>query len=138
MGQIAVYLTPPVQRARIASEIIEEVKSKVVNRAFFEDLVFSQMGGGPPTGKPVSVKIRGNNIDDIRKVADRMKTCLKSINGVTDIRDDFNEGKGEYRVIVNEKEALKTSLSVFEISPPSPEMRYYRHWSLAGAFHPSL
>ncbi|MCH7504326.1 efflux RND transporter permease subunit [PVC group bacterium] len=116
VGQIVVYLTPPAERVRKADEIIADLKTKVKNHDFFDHLTFSQMGGGPPVGKPVAAKIRGKSFDELLAVAERIKSELSNMNGVIDIEDDYNEGKGEYRVIVNEKEALRTGLSVQQIA----------------------
>ena len=56
---------------------------------------------GPPSGKPISVKVRGDDFDEIRVVIARLKSDLSVIEGVTDISDDDSGGTTELSLRLN-------------------------------------
>jgi len=53
---------------------------------------------GPPTGKPVAVRIRCDDLDTAEAVATRIKAYLRSIPGVIDVADNHDEGRVELSV----------------------------------------
>ncbi len=50
---------------------------------------------GPPTGAPVNIEIAGLDFKNLSAVADQVKDKIKDIEGLTDLRDDFSEGRPE-------------------------------------------
>ena len=50
---------------------------------------------GPPTGAPVNIEIAGRDFENLSDVAERVKEKIKDIEGMTDLRDDFSEGRPE-------------------------------------------
>ncbi len=50
---------------------------------------------GPPTGKPVNIEISGRDYSVLSLVADQVKTEIKDIEGLTDLQDDYSEGRPE-------------------------------------------
>lgn len=79
-------------------------------------LEYEKVSGGPPVGKPVAIEIRGDNYDTLLKIAADYKKVLGQINGVTDITDDFNEGKDEVRIKVSESLASTAGVSVARVA----------------------
>ena len=116
VGQIAVYLKPEVDRKRITKEIIAELREKSGGMTFFEELSFDEVTPGPPVGKPVAIRLRGENLSRLDEIAGDVKKFLSGIVGVLDIKDDYEEGKGELRVIVNEDEAARAGIMVGEVA----------------------
>jgi len=128
LAQVHVYLTPDKDRERKADEIIEEIRTKVepyVMEAssdetnpnlLFEEITFEKVRAGPPVGKPVNIRIRGDDFDELERVAELYKQKLSEITGVYDIRDDFDPGKNEIRVVVDGEEAKRNFISVRDIA----------------------
>jgi len=50
---------------------------------------------GPPTGKPVNIEISGRDYDVLSQVAEQIKDRIKDIEGLTDLQDDYSEGRPE-------------------------------------------
>ena len=50
---------------------------------------------GPPTGKPVNIEISGNDYAVLSLVADQVKDKIKDVEGLTDLQDDYSEGRPE-------------------------------------------
>ncbi|EMY79017.1 export membrane protein [Leptospira weilii serovar Ranarum str. ICFT] len=79
-------------------------------------LDFEKISGGPPVGKPVAIEIKGDDYDRLIAIGEEYKAVMAKVPGVTDIGDDFNEGKDEIRIKVNESLASTAGVSVFKVS----------------------
>ncbi|WP_411822800.1 efflux RND transporter permease subunit [Leptospira sp. 'Mane'] len=80
------------------------------------NLEFEKLAGGPPVGKPVAIEIKGDDFDTLLKIGKEYKDVLAKLKGVNDIGDDFNEGKDEIRVSVDESLASLAGVSVQSVS----------------------
>jgi multidrug efflux pump subunit AcrB len=67
--------------------------------------------GGPPVGRPVNVRIRGEDFDTLRAIATQVERRLREMEGVTNIANDFVPGKPEFLLRVNEERALQAGLT---------------------------
>ncbi len=115
-GIIIVYLTPEEKRKRQADEIIDWVRERSIGLKGFEKLEFKYVRNGPPTGMPVSVTIKGDDFDTLKKIADEYRSYLGTIRGLKDIKDNFEEGKEEIRIHVNDRTAALAGISVYDIA----------------------
>lgn len=115
-SRIKVFLTPESGRDRLASEIIEDLRQKIGPRPEFSRLTFGRVKTGPPQGMPISVGIRGEDFQRINEVAEALKKFIREIPGTSDVRDSFDPGKEELRIIVNEVEASAAGLSFKQVA----------------------
>jgi multidrug efflux pump subunit AcrB len=88
----------------------KNLEGKLVN------LEFEKLAGGPPVGKPVAIEIKGDDFDTLQKIGNEYREVLNKIPGVVDIGDDFNEGKDEIRITVNESLSSFAGVSVQSLS----------------------
>ncbi|OGQ66337.1 MAG: hypothetical protein A3F89_01820 [Deltaproteobacteria bacterium RIFCSPLOWO2_12_FULL_50_11] len=116
LAQIAVFLTPNSRRDRSAQEIMEDLRSRHKKAADLTRIDFDEVKPGPPTGKPVAIQIRGKDVPTLMAIAEKYKTYLKSLPGVRNIDDDFERGKDEMRVVIDEKRASQAQLSIASIA----------------------
>ncbi|WP_078126005.1 efflux RND transporter permease subunit [Leptospira alexanderi] len=79
-------------------------------------LDFEKISGGPPVGKPVAIEIRGDDYDNLIAIGEEYKAVMAKVPGITDIGDDFNEGKDEIRIKVDESLASTAGVSVFKVA----------------------
>lgn len=119
---IRVYLTPEDERNREAYQILAQLRHDILaaqKRGAISKqmrLEFTVHEKGPPIGKPVNVEIRGKEFFILKKIAREYMNYLKGIEGVTDIAMDLEEGKQEYRYVINEVMAARTGVSVFDVA----------------------
>lgn len=73
---------------------------------------FEKLKGGPPVGKPVAIEITGDDYEILLEIAKKYKGVLSTIDGIEDVDDDFDIGKDEYRLKVNENIASRAGVSV--------------------------
>lgn len=116
-GIIMVYLTPFNKRDRDANEILEQIrKSTDAYKDRFTKIEFGLVNTGPPVGKPVSVAIKGDDFATLQKISVIYKDYLSTIQGLKDVKDDYEDYKNELRVYVDEKTAAVTGITVFDIA----------------------
>ncbi|MFH1798809.1 MAG: efflux RND transporter permease subunit [Candidatus Omnitrophota bacterium] len=116
LAQITVYLTPEQDRKRKAEKIVEELRGKTAHIQGFTDLRFDTPETGPPVGKAVEAKIRGEEFKTLDKIAAEYMDCLKGIEGTADITWDNKPGKEEIRIKVDNDKAARAGLSIGRIA----------------------
>lgn len=115
-GIVHVYLTPEEQRSRKADQIIEQLRLKASSLKEFEKLEFKFIQSGPPVGSPIYVIIKGDDFSIMKQIATEYKSYLQTIPGLKDIKDNFEPGKEEVRIFVDEATATMAGISVFDIA----------------------
>ncbi len=114
--QIAVYLKPEQDRRRSIDQIITQLRVKMKDIKGFTDLRLDKPEAGPPVGKPVEVKARGEDFETLDKIAFEYMDYLKTIDGTTDVTWDHKPGKEEIRIKVDNNKARAAGLSIVQIA----------------------
>jgi len=119
---IFLYLTPEKDRDRTASQIQVKLREDF-EKARQQGTISSDMRisvkveeNGPPVGDPVNVELRGEDFDTLNKMAQEYITYLKGIDGVYDIKTDFEPGKTEFRYKTDEVLASRAKVSVLDVA----------------------
>ena len=92
-GQVLVGLKPKVEGNRTVDELLDAMRADVMSVPGPVNISFLRLAGGPPTSKPISVKVRGDEYDEIRAAADALKAFLATQPDITDISDDAGGGR---------------------------------------------
>lgn len=95
-GQILVSLKPKSPDLRTVDELIDSLRQDVTQVPGPDRVTILRLAGGPPTAKPISVKVRGDDLDQIRAAADDLKAYLNGQEAVSDVSDDSPPGQREY------------------------------------------
>lgn len=98
VGRVLFEIVPPEKRTLdiTSSELIREWRRSIGSIPGAEDISYrAEIGRG---GSPIDVEITGNNFDELREVADLVKTKLASYPGLEDITDTFEGGKQEIKL----------------------------------------
>jgi multidrug efflux pump subunit AcrB len=66
---------------------------------------------GPPVGKPVDARIKGDDFGPMRRAVEELREYLNTLPGVKDVRDDYRPGRNELRVVVEEERAAYYGVS---------------------------
>ncbi len=104
-GQVRLFLTPEESRKRKTQEIVADLRARIGLPPGAKGITFDEQTPGPPVGEPIMVRARGRDPEVNRKISEEIKAYLRSIKGVSDIRDSLEDGKWQWRVIPNELEA---------------------------------
>ncbi|MDH3712659.1 MAG: efflux RND transporter permease subunit [Gammaproteobacteria bacterium] len=92
-GQIVVSLRPKTPQLREVDAVIDAVRPVVQDVPGTSRVSILRLAGGPPTTRPVSVKIRGNDLARIRTAADELKSLLDANPALRDVTDDATAGQ---------------------------------------------
>lgn len=91
-------------RSRPSLEIIEEIRKAIQNIPGAE-IDIQKEQAGPPVGLPVNIEISGNDFSLLGKLAERVRENIADVPGVVDLKDDFDSGRPEVRVLINREKA---------------------------------
>ena len=116
LAQITVYLTQEQDRKRGVDEIKEELREKTKHIEGFDELRFETPQTGPPVGKAVEAKIRGEDFEVLDKVSEEYMDYLSAIEGTKDVTWDHKPGKQEIRIKVDNNKAVMAGLSIGQIA----------------------
>ncbi len=92
-GQILVGLQPKSKDNRDVDEIISGMRDAVTSIAGPVRISFLRLAGGPPVSKPISVKIRGDDYQELHQAALDMQAMLRKMPDIKDITDDAGAGR---------------------------------------------
>ena len=67
------------------------------------------------TGSGISVKIKGNDLDGLRREATKLADKIKSVPGVASVDDGQAQALEEIRITVDKEEAMKNGLTVAQV-----------------------
>ncbi len=103
-------------RSRPSSEIVNEVRDRILNTIKGAEVQVEKEKHGPPTGPPVNLEISGNDILVLGDLAARARQRIKDIPGLVDLKDNFVKGKPEIRVRVDKEKAALLNLDTYTIA----------------------
>lgn len=100
-GQIMVSLNPQHARLRDVNDVVEALRPLVDGFGSAATVTFFIPSDGPPTLKPISIKVRGDDFGEIRAAAAALHEILGTLPAVKDITDDAGGGRKELVLRLN-------------------------------------
>lgn len=94
-GQIQVSLAPAVAGSRPVNEVVDSMREAARTYPGDARLSFLENLGGPPTTKPISVKIRSDDFEVLRSATRAMRDFVSQLPGARDITDNDVAGSPE-------------------------------------------
>ncbi|MFA6261508.1 MAG: efflux RND transporter permease subunit [Bacteroidia bacterium] len=82
------------------------------------EIVVDQEKGGPPTGKPISIEITGEDILEITKTGEDLQKYIESlgIQGIEQLKSDVQANKPQVVVMVDRERANREGISTGQIA----------------------
>ena len=115
-GQIVVSLKPLEAGSRPVEDIIDGMRKDVASVIGASNISFLKLAGGPPTSKPISVKILGSDYQTIEKARDVLHSVLSDIKGIKDISDDANAGRMELTLRMDHDAIRRAGINPIELT----------------------
>jgi multidrug efflux pump subunit AcrB len=81
------------------------------------EIVVDQESSGPPTGKPISIEIRGDKFEDLITASTSVKKYLDSLDipGIEELRSDLIVSKPEISILIDRERANREGISSGQI-----------------------
>ena len=113
---IEVYLSPYSTRNRIADEIVSSLREKTDRFEGYENLLYYVDAGGPPVGRPITLRIVGTDDDQRSEFADSVVALLGTIDGVKDVDRNDKRGKDQVELDIDFAQLSRLGLTVADIA----------------------
>ena len=71
---------------------------------------------GPPVGDPIHLQIRGPRYEELGHIAERLRSALATLDGIVDLRDDFETGRSDITIRVDRRRASQVGARTSDIA----------------------
>jgi multidrug efflux pump subunit AcrB len=115
-GQVFVSLNPRTDDAREVQAVIDDLRGDVLAMDSPGLKSFTTLTGGPPAGKAIAIKVRGDDFDRIQAAADAIKAIVRAIPGTEDVQDDNLPGRPQLRLSLNREAMREMGLNAQQVA----------------------
>jgi len=105
-GQVSVSLNPRGEDMREVSEVVQAMRREIEALPSPGKISFTQLSGGPPAAKAIKLRLRGDDVNELRAAAQELKQAVIQIDGTRDVTDDDLTGRPQL-VLQLDADALK-------------------------------
>jgi len=118
----------PSNEALVTMEFVDQVDRERSSREWLEilrerlagftgaEVTVEKMEEGPPTGKPVNIEISGDDFNVLGDLAGRIKERIRSLPGLVNIQDNYDDDLPEIAVIPDIDKAGRYGLRTWDIA----------------------
>ncbi len=115
-SEIRMDLVDPDEMKFGLSQIKDAIRKYLETKPNIISYDFSEQEHGPPTGKDIELRIKGDDLEMLKKVGNYIIEKIKTIPGTADLQTSFKEGKKEITVIPDNEKTALYGLSVWDVS----------------------
>ena len=117
-ARITVSFLPTKDRGeKSTKDILNKIRTEVVGNAGVKVFV-DQNANGPPTGKPLNIEIKGEEIDTLLVLSQKMNDYIAGLGygGIEELKADISMGKPEMLINIDREAARRYELSTYTIA----------------------
>lgn len=118
-SSINVNLIEISERERSTADVVQEVRQQVeqIPGAEFTVAEASSMsGGGGPAASPVSIAIKGDDLETLQQIGIEFRDIIKEVEGISQPELDVSDGEPEARVIIDRNRASIYGITAGEVA----------------------
>jgi len=115
-AMLTVDLVPFAERSRTAAQIMEEVRQKTNLLEGFERITYNVEAGGPPVGRPITIRVVGSADSLRRALTDSVISFLGSTEGIRDIDRNDKPGKEQVALDIDYTKLARHRLTVADVA----------------------
>ncbi len=102
-------------RTRSSGLSLEELRARL--QAFTgAKLTLDRQDMGPPTGKPVTIEVSGDDFARLGELAERIADEIRDIDGLVDLQNDYDRGRPEICIRPNLEKASRLGLRTIDLA----------------------
>ncbi len=114
-GKISIDLVDENKRNRSSMQIVDSLR-KDVKKIAGAKITVEQSGNGPSSGKPISIQIKGEDLEGLSSIANDLQGILKGISGTAEVSTSIEDKPPELQIIIDKEKASLLGLDVRNIS----------------------
>lgn len=118
LAQVFLQLVPERQRDRSTEEVAQVLREKTRGIAG-ADITITATGpasAGHDMGAPVSIILKGDQLDVLRSLGDEAVKLVEKVPGTTEVSHSMDEGRPEIRVVADRNRAASYGLGWYQIA----------------------
>jgi multidrug efflux pump len=115
LSRVTLDLVDHKDRSQNSLETLELVRQRVAALTG-GDITVDKPQEGPPTGKPVTIRVIGDDFRTLGDISRAMQETIRTVPGLVNLTDDFDPGKPEIRVRVNRLQGSIAGMNTREIA----------------------
>ena len=116
-ANVTVTLTKLKERERSSKEIADEIRQLVKDIPGAEIAVSEASNAmGAMGGDPISISIKGDNLETLQEISDDFKRLVESVNDTREITTSFSEGIPEVLIYIDKHNAATYGLTTAQIA----------------------
>ncbi len=104
------------ERSQPSSITATEIRDRLQKLITTAEVRVEKEEDGPPSGAPVNLEITGGDMDELGRIAADVRTLIKDIPGLVDLKDDFVAAKPEIMVDVDKEKAALLGLNTYTVA----------------------
>lgn len=109
-SRVSIDLLDEKLRGRSGFAVIDDLRARLTDITGAE-VEITKERVGPPTGPPINVELVGEDFEVLGEIASRVKRIVARVPGVVDVKDDYDRGRPEVRVIVDREAAALAGMN---------------------------
>jgi len=113
---IQVNLIPKEERELKSFILVSQLRQELAKKVTEGKVDFLEVGAGPPTGKPIEVRVVGNDLLKLEQASQMVVDQLGQISTVVDIETSLKPLSGELVFVPNKEVLASRGISVIEIA----------------------
>lgn len=115
-GQVTVSLQPRSDASRDVQAVVDTMRMSIEAVPGRANKSFTVISGGPPAGKPINVKVRGDRFSDIERAVAAVEDLVRAIPGATDVQDDAQRGRPQLQLIADTQALQQMGLTPAQLA----------------------
>lgn len=108
-------ITLDLNREETSTEIVERLRDKTEHIRDI-DVRVGQPNNGPPTGTPIVVEFKGDDLDEISRIALEASNILTTIDGTTDVLTSAAQNTNQFVITLDKAKTAARGLDPFIVS----------------------
>jgi HAE1 family hydrophobic/amphiphilic exporter-1 len=115
IANITVLLTDKNDRDKDSTEIMDKIRKDLspINEA---DVKVDQGNNGPPSGAPVTITFKGDNLEALSLLVSKAETILKGIPGTRDVETSLRDDGTQFEITIDRAKASQSGLSATQVA----------------------
>lgn len=114
-SQVTIDFTKRHEREQNSFKTLEEVKDTLTGIPGAR-IDVTKPQEGPPTGNAVEIQIKGEDFKILEHLSEEIQKKIRNIDGLTELRDNFEKGKPELRIRIDREKAALLGLNTAQIA----------------------
>jgi len=114
ISNITANLVDPEDRDKKSYKIADEIREKVKNIQG-ANIMVTDLQGGPPSGAPIFIELKGPELDKLEQLSEEIKVMLQNIEGTLDVDTSIEQGAGEFLISVDRSKLSFYGLSAGQV-----------------------